>query len=207
MKMKLLLQSLTLILSFAFVFILISTTLTLYIAPILGVLIAVAVIYLVIKQRTNRGKEIIVGSNLEVFAINTALLLALFLTGGLYSNLFFLLYFLFFGIVFLFEPATVFVLLIGVFAIFIPSIAEGDLFANIAKLGSLAILSPLSFFFGREFQRRENADQEIKDKAGQIMEDAQTLKKKGAVSEDEMDEIEDIIDQTNEIRKKVDDEK
>ncbi len=202
--MKLLAQSASLLLASFLVLIIVSTPLAGYTAPILGFLIVVSVIFIIIKQRTNKnkGEDLFVGSNKEVFMVTTALLLAVIMTGGLNSSLFFLLYFLLFGIVFLFEPPTVFVLLLGLGVVFFQQLGDGDLFSNIIKLGSLAFLSPISYFFGREFQRRSKLEQEIEDKAGQIIEDAQTLKGH-TQNENAIDEINDIIDKSKELQKEA----
>ena len=195
-------QSATLLLASAIVLIIISTPLSSYMAPILGLVIALSVIFIVIRQRSRRDEELFVGSNKEVFTITLALLLSIFLTSGLNSSLFFLLYFLLFGIVFLFEPGTVFVLLLGLGAVFFQSLNEGDLISNLIKLGSLVFLSPISYFFGREFQRREKLSQEVEDKTGQILEDTQVLREK-TQNEDTIREIEDIEEKAEKLHKEA----
>lgn len=169
-------------------------------APILGLVIALSVIFIVIRQRSRRDEELFVGSNKEVFTITLALLLSIFLTSGLNSSLFFLLYFLLFGTVFLFEPGTVFVLLLGLVAVFFQSLNEGDLISNLIKLGSLVFLSPISYFFGREFQRREKLSREVEDKTGQILEDAEVMRAQSK-NEDEREELDDIIEKTEDLRR------
>lgn len=198
-------QSATLLLASAIVLIIISTPLSSYMAPILGLVIALSVIFIVIRQRSRRDEELFVGSNKEVFTITLALLLSIFLTSGLNSSLFFLLYFLLFGIVFLFEPGTVFVLLLGLGAVFFQSLNEGDLISNLIKLGSLVFLSPISYFFGREFQRREKLSREVEDKTGQILEDTETLRNH-IQDEEAIDEIEDIAEKAQELRKEAEKE-
>ncbi|HVT00810.1 MAG TPA: hypothetical protein VHE53_01080 [Patescibacteria group bacterium] len=202
--MKLITQSISLLLACFLVLVITNTPLADYTAPILGFLIIVSVIFIIVKQRTtkNKGDDIFVGSNKEVFMVTTALLLAVFMTGGLNSSLYFLLYFLLFGIVFLFEPPTVFVLLLGLVIVFFQQMSDGDLFSNVIKLGSLAFLSPISYFFGREFQRRAKLEQEIEDKAGQIIENAETLKEH-TQNENAIDEINDIIDKSKELQKEA----
>ncbi|HVZ12012.1 MAG TPA: hypothetical protein VG965_03200 [Patescibacteria group bacterium] len=199
--MKLFTQSLSIFLALAIVLVITNTPLDDYITVILGILIIFSIIYGIIKRRGKKDEEIFSGSALEVSGVSMILLLAIFLTGGLTSNLFFLLYFLMFGLVFLFEPATVFVLLIGLLVVFFTSISDGDLFSNLIRLGSLVFLSPISYFFGREFQRREKLADEINDKTGQIIEDAETLKSHTKNS-DAIDEIEDIEKKAKELRNK-----
>jgi hypothetical protein len=204
--MKLITQSITIIAAIASVILITSTPLDDYMTPILGFLIAISVIWIVIKQRSvskknkqGQNQEVFTGSPIEVYTVTVALLLAIFLTGGLQSNLFFLLYFLLFGIVFLFEPAIVFVLLIGLVGVFFSSLFEGDMLSNLIKVGSLAFLSPISFFFGREFARREALEADIDDKTGQILEDTRTLKEHTR-NQDAIDEIEDIEEKAKDLR-------
>ena len=195
-------QSATLLFASILVLIIISTSLSGYIIPILGFIIALSVIFIIIRQRNKHGQELFVGSNKEVFTISLALLLAIVLTGGLSSNLFFLLYFLMFGLVFLFEPETVFVLLLGLGLVFFQGLDQGDLVSNIVKLGSLAFLSPISYFFGREFKKSDKLKSEINDKTGQIIEDTQVLKSH-TQNQDALEEIEDIQDKAAELRKEA----
>ena len=209
--MKLVTQSITILLAMGTMILINSTSLSGYMIPLLGFLIIISIIFIIIRQRQHKVRvskdsthtgEILVGSNKEVYVITLALLIAIFLTGGLDSSLYFLLYFLLFGLVFLFEPLMVFVLLLGLFVVFFPSLSLGDLTSNLIKLGSLAFLSPISFFFGREFRRREALEDEIVDKTGQILEDAETLKSH-TKNEDAMDEIEDITEKAENLRKSV----
>lgn len=195
-------QSLSIFLSCLLVLVIITTLLISYIAQILSLIIIFSIVIVIIKKRAKRGQEILVGSNAEVFTIITAVLLAIFLTGGLTSGLFFLVYFLLFGIVFLYEPATVFVLLLGFLIVFFPSVPQGDLFSNLIKIGSFVFMAPLSYFIGREFQKRAKLDREIEDKTGQILEDAQTLREH-TENEEAIDEIEDIAEKAEELRKEA----
>ena len=198
--MRLVSQSATILLSMLAVLAIISTPLSSYMTPILAIIIIFSVIFIIIRQRGRYGEDIFSGSPIEVATVIVALMLAVFLTGGLGSNLFFLIYFLIFGIVFLSEPATVFILLLGLFVVFYQSLFEGDMVSNLIKLGSLALLSPVSYFFGREFARREKLEEEIDDKTGQILEDAEVIRKQNKDPELN-DEIEDIKEKANDLRK------
>jgi len=203
-NMKLFNQTATLLLAFIFVLIVVNTQLSSYITPILGVIIIFSVIFIIIMRRAKKGDDLLVGSNKEVFTVVTAVMLAIFLTGGLTSNLYFLLYFLIFGIIFLFEPLAVFIMVIGMLVVFYGEISQGDFVSNLIKLGSLVLFAPIAYFFGREFQKREDTENEVEDKTGQIIEDARAVQKKDPnMSEDSIDEVEDIIEKANELRQKV----
>lgn len=202
-------QSATILLANLFVLLVISTPLSSYMMPVLGIIIISSVIFIIIRQRTLRhslgqekAPEVFTGSAKEIFTVTVAILLAIFLTGGLQSNLFFLLYFLLFGIVFILEPSTIFVLLLGLMVVFYQSIFEGDMLSNLVKLGSLVFLATLGFFFGREFKRRENLEGKIDDKVGQILEDAKVLRDH-IDDEEAVEEIEDITRRANELREEA----
>lgn len=152
-------------------------------------------------QRNKKHDELFMGSNKEVFTVITAVMLAIFLTGGLDSQLYFLLYFLLFGIIFLYNPATVFVLLLGILVVFFESATLGNLVSNLIKLGSLVLISPIAYFIGREFQKKEQLEDAILEKTDQILEDAKALRKRG--QDEDIDEIEDIFEKTDELRKEA----
>ena len=93
----------------------------------------------------------------------------------------------------------VFALLIGLISVFFTSIFDGDMGGNLIKLGSLVFLSPISYFFGREFQRREATQKNVDDKTGQILEDTRTLREH-TQNGDALDEIEDIEEKAKRLR-------
>ena len=90
---------------------------------------------------------------LAIFGVVTIVIFLVFVTGKLSSSLFFLLYFVTFGLVFVFEPTTVFVFVLGLVAIFLPEILSNAVYENILKVGSIVLVSPLAFFFGREHKK------------------------------------------------------
>ena len=202
--MAFLTQSLTIFFSFLFVLIVVSTPLSSYMAPIFGFIIVISIIFVILMRRSKRHDELFTGSNKEVFTVITAVMLAIFLTGGLDSQLYFLLYFLLFAVVFLYHPAAVFVLILGILVVFFESVSQGSLATSLIKLGSLVFLSPIAYFFGREFQKKQRLEDKIFEKTDQILEDAKALRE-DAQSED-IDEIEDIFEKTDELRNEAEKE-
>lgn len=197
--MKLAKQILTISLTFLFVFIVVNTQLNEYIPFILALVIIFSVIFMVLRRRQNKGADLFIGSNSEVFSITSALLFMVFLTGGIQSALFFLLYFLLFGMAFLFEPPTIFVFLLGLFAVFGISVFQDDVFGNIIKVGSLAFLTPIAYFFGREFKRREELEKKIEKNTDKILSDVEKIANK----EGSADELEDILNQTEDLQEEA----
>ena len=117
-----------------------------------------------------------------VFIINTLILILIFSTGGIHSTLFFLLYFLVFGISFIFEPAIVFLFAIGIVLIFLQQALKDDVMGNFIRLVSIFIISPIAFFFGKGYAKhneQENRIEKIEENLEEVIEDEkQNLKEK-----------------------------
>ena len=128
--MKIFYQSFYILLSCFLVLMVNLTSLSNYIKPILAILITLSVIYIILAQK--KGYNFLKKySGIQIFSVTSTLLLIIFLTGGLSSNLFFLLYLLIFSVVFLLEPATVFVLAAGLTVVFYPLLSETDFFLHL----------------------------------------------------------------------------
>ncbi len=197
--MKLAKQILTIILTFLFIFIVVYTRLASYIPFILALVILFSVIFMILRRRKNKGNELFIGSNSEVFSITVGLILMVFLTGGIQSPLFFLLYFLLFGMAFLFEPPTIFIFLLGLIAIFVIPTLQDDVFGNLIKVGSLTFLAPIAYFFSREFKHREQLEKKIEKNTEKILSDVEKI----ANQEGSVEDIEDILNQTEDLQEEA----
>lgn len=205
--MKFIWQSFILILSFLLVFIWQQTELSQYTIQTLGFLIF---LYLIIYIR---GKKLsFANDRLSVFILQSAILLIIFATGGLSSMFFFLLYFLCFGIGLVFEPAAVFVFTLSAIAIFLPDISKDDTTANVIKIASLVLISPLGFFFGREYQKVEENDERIetmentsKQAADAIARDVEDVldREKNVLKEEDVEKLNDILEETEVLREET----
>lgn len=117
-------------------------------------LVVLAMFYAFVKKK-KKHIELFSGNNKEIYIILVGILLIVFYTGGIKSVVFFLTYFILFGIAFIFEPLTIFFFLLILGTLFMPQVLQDDIFGNSLKLGSLLFLAPIVFFFGREYKRRE----------------------------------------------------
>jgi hypothetical protein len=144
-----------------------------------------------------------------IFILNTVIFLLIFSTGSLNSPLFFLLYFLGFGIAFVFEPAMTFVFVLGAIMIFIPDVLKTDTLVNLLKIGSLILISPLAFFFGREYRTNDQKEEEIealeersKDAADTISEDIEEIIKdeKANIKSEDLDKLNEVLEETEDLR-------
>lgn len=176
------------------------TTLSAYIPGILILIGFVSLLYAFFMNRKRRGQEVFVGSNKEVFAIIAFVLLIVFLSGGIRSPIFFLTYFIFFGLAFIFEPIMIFFFLLCLIVVFMPQAVQDDVFGNSLKLLSLVFLSPIAFFFGREYKRREKLREKVKATTSSIIEDAEDMLKTRDKNE-RLKKAEEIIEEARELQK------
>lgn len=201
-------QSILLSISFTFVFVWQQTPLSDYTIQILGLFIAIFLILSAFKKSSRTlGYALESQNSWSIFFLTSIVLLLVFSTGGLNSNLFFLLYFLCFGIAFAFEPLTVFIFVIGALLVFFPDALVNDVMSNIIKLGSLALISPLAFFFGREFRQEEKQSKTMetiktnaKEVADKIEADVDLIKEDKKLQQNDLEKLADIQEEAQELR-------
>lgn len=201
--MRLVLQSFVLIVSFGLIFVW-QNNFKDYTIQALGFLLF---LYLVTSASKKNFNLIHVASESwwGIFVLNTIIFLLIFSTGSIASPLFFLLYFLGFGIAFIFEPAIVFVFAIGCFAIFLPDALKNDVISNFIKTGSLSLISPLAYFFGREFRKHDEEDVMVKQAAdtiaktvGEVLED-----EKEVITPKDVEKLSNVLEETEKLRKET----
>ena len=206
--MKFFSQSLILVLSYVIVYLWSISPLASFTIPLLGLLIF---IYLLLSARKKGKGFLTMGGEgpWGIFILNTLIFLLIFSTDGLYSPIFFLLYFLGFGIAFVFEPAAVFVFILGAILVFLPQGLKDDVSGNMLRLGSLILISPLAFFFGNEYRKtdRQTADIEAmaereKEAADVITEDVEEIleDEKETLKEKDVEKLNEILEETEDLR-------
>jgi len=206
--MKFLSQVCVLALSFLIVFFWHNFPLADLTVPFLGILIA---IYLVLSFRKGGKGFLNMGGEgpWGIFILNTVILLLIFSTGALNSPVFFLLFFLSFGIAFVFEPSITFIFVLGAILIFIPEVLKTDLLMGSLKVGSLFLISPLAYFFGKEYRKTDKQDAEIeaieereKDSADTIAQDiAEVVKnERGNLKAEDIDKLNEVLEETEDLR-------
>lgn len=174
----------------------------------LGLLIA---LYLIVSARKGGSGFLSMGGEgpWGIFILNTVILLLIFSTGALNSELFFLLYFLGFGIAFVFEPITIFVFVLGTILIFTQNVFIGNLTDNLLKIGSLLLISPLAYFFGREYKSNDKQQEKIeglkertKDSADTISEDVEDVIKdeKANLKDEDLKKLNEVLEETEDLR-------
>jgi hypothetical protein len=211
--MKIVKESLTLLGSFLLVFVWQQTPLGNYTIQALGLLAAL----LLITSLLRRGKfkpHSLIGDNpyWSVFLLNTLVFLLVFATGGINSSLFLLLYFVGFGIAFVFEPAVVFVYLLGTALVLTPAIIQDDVTGNIIKCSTILVVGPLAYFFGREYRKEEKEDEallaleeEAHKKASSIEQSVVEVleEEKDIISDASEQKLKKALKETNELREET----
>lgn len=200
--MQFLAQVLTFVFSFLLVFGWQNSFLANYTIQIFGFFIFLFLLVFSRKKEFNLVNTVSKRNLLMVFILNTVIFLLIFSTGGLSSGLFFLLYFLGFGIAFVFEPATVFVFALGTTLIFLAEALAGDVMGNFLRLGSLFLISPLAYFFGREFRKEEKQTQQIEKTSEIITKDVSEIiqNEKQTLKTEDVEKLNDILEETEKLK-------
>ncbi len=146
----------------------------------------------------------------NIFILNTIVFLLIFSTGSLNSPLFFLLYFISFAIAFVLLPQMVFVFILGSILIFLPdalilnetSPETKLLVENLIKLASLGLISPLAYFFGKEYQERIIHQEQDKEVAEIISNEAANVlnNEEDRLSEEDKEQLVDIIEESEKLK-------
>ena len=208
--MKVIIQSGVLITSFVIVYLWQLTSLSEFTVPFLGLLIAVFL--MVSARKKGKGFLTLGGGPLGIFLLTTLILLLIFSTEGINSPLFFLLYFLGFGIAFVFEPITAFVFVIGVFLVLFQDATKIDATNNLLKLGSLLLISPLAYFFGKEYKKTDEQSEEItglkeraQDSADTISEDIEEVitNEKSNLKEKDLEKLNEVLEEAEDLRQET----
>lgn len=152
--MKLFKQSLVLGLSFLSVFAWQHTFLANYTLFLFGILI-IAYCLTSFKKKNFDLVSSIQNDLLGLFVLNTVIMLLIMMTGNYQSPLFFLLYFLSFGIAFGYKPGVIFVFMAGILLLFLPQTFKDDQTRNILMFSSLIIVSFVAFTFGQTYLKKK----------------------------------------------------
>lgn len=199
--MTLLHQSLSIIFAFLLVIIWQLLGLQELTIPLIGILVFG---YLLFSRRqkpsnTSASKEI---DHLTTGILTTLVLLIIIETGGLTSILFFLLYFIPFALCFMLVPESALVFLAGIVILFLPMAMSGNVTENLIKVGSVILITPLAYFFGKEFHLVSEHQQQDEMIATKISNEAANVLKDQApnLSETDKAQLADIIQESEELK-------
>src|SRR3989344_5203333 len=207
--MRFLKQSLILLLSFVLVYVWEKTPLSAYTVQAFCLLMVIFLLISLRRKTFDASKTLGEDGTWSIFLLNTLIFLLIYSTGGFSSTLYFLLYFLGFGIAFVFEPGIVFVFVLGVGLVFLEEAIKNDVFRNMIMLGSLVFLSPLAYFFGREYRKNEEQTAEVEalqerssEAANEIAKDVEEImtNKKDTLKSEDVEKLNEILEETEDLR-------
>jgi hypothetical protein len=206
--MKLLTHALVLGVSFGLVALWEQTGLDVYTIQAVSALVVAYLVITFIRRKKYKNDNF--GGVSDIFILNTAIFLLIYTTGNIYSPLYFLLYFLGFGITFIFEPATVFLFTIGAVLVFLPEALKNGAIESYIKLGSLLLISPLAFFFGQEYRDRDKQEEALeeiaereKDAGTEIAKDVEEVIKteKARLDPEAVEKLNEILEESEDLRR------
>jgi len=127
------------------------------------------------KKSDQKAKTLIPRFNLSIDAIvfTMVVMLLVYSTGGLTSPLFFLVYFLMFGLALLFEPLVTISLATAIILLFLITPTTQEPLTEVLQLFSLILITPLALFFGSQYLKLLESEEKIKilRQEGKILEE------------------------------------
>lgn len=123
------------------------------------------------QARHHRQK---INMTIDSVVFTMIILLLVISTGGLTSPLFFLIYFLMFGLTLLFEPLLTVSLTATMVLFFLFTPSQAEPIKEILQLFSLILITPVALFFGKQYLRVLASEEKIKilEEESEIMEEA-----------------------------------
>lgn len=201
MRSKQILEGSSIVLAVFFVFLVQNTILITYNSYLLAILIIFSAIYISLKRRSKSPSSLFSGSPAELFGLISIIVLMVSLTNGLSSPLFFFLYFILFLLAFMCESVTIWIFLTSILLFFLPIVLQSVSSDSLIKMGSLVLISPIAYFIGREFERRQLLNRKIESKTDEIIQEARLLKEDGTPKgQDESEAIDEIIEEASSLK-------
>lgn len=125
-------------------------------------LIAVLLLFFFLNQFLAKRKQSKINRTIDAVIFTLVVLLLVTSSGGLSSPLFFLIYFLMFGLSLLFEPLITFSLAAAIGLLFFLTTTPTNILAELIQLFSLLLITPLALFFGHQYLKVLEDEERIK---------------------------------------------
>lgn len=125
-------------------------------------LIAVFVVFFFINQIISRHRRQKINLTIDSVVFTMVILLLVISTGGLTSPVFFLIYFLMFGLALLFEPLITVSLTVAIVLFFLFTPSQTEPMKEILQLFSLILITPVALFFGKQYLKVLVSEEKIK---------------------------------------------
>lgn len=125
-------------------------------------LIAVFIVFFFVNQIIARHHRHKINLTIDAVIFTVIILLLVISTGGLTSPLFFLIYFLMFGLSLLFEPLISFSLAAVLMLFFLFTPTKEEPLKEALQLFSLLLITPIAMFFGKQYLKVLQDEEKIK---------------------------------------------
>ncbi|MBM3205773.1 hypothetical protein FJZ41_02935 [Candidatus Shapirobacteria bacterium] len=125
-------------------------------------LIAVFLLFFFLNQLLARHHRTKINLTIDTVIFTMIILLLVISTGGLTSPLFFLVYFLMFGLALLFEPLISVSLTVAMVLFFLFTPSQSEPKNELLQLFSLILITPVALFFGKQYLQVLKDEEKIK---------------------------------------------
>jgi hypothetical protein len=111
-----------------------------------------------------------------------------------------------------FDPRLIFLFVGGIIFVLFPEAVKGDTLANMLKLGSFILISPLAYFFGTQYKKSEEQQDEVakvkeraKEAADNIAQEVGGIikDKKDDLGHEDLNRLNDILEETEDLRQET----
>ncbi len=178
-----------------------------YTIQILAGLIIIYLITAFIRKKVNPQMQLF-GNGIDIVVLIIAILLLISITGNIYSPLFFLIYFLGFGITFIFEPFSVIIFTVSALLYFLPIALINGSIESFIRIGSILLIAPLAFFFGEDLKEKEYVEEKLEENKEREADTGETitkdikevLEKDKDLKPEEVDKLDEILEEADDLR-------
>ena len=136
-----------------------SPTLSVYTLQLVAIFVLLFFINQFLRQRKQNSQA---NLTLDAVIFTMVVMLLVYSTGGLTSPLFFLVYFLMFGLALLFEPLVTVSLALAIILLFVITPTTQQPLTEVLQLFSLILITPLALFFGSQYLKVLESEEKIK---------------------------------------------
>lgn len=194
--------------SFAVAFLIVQTPLNAYAIQILAGSILVYFLIFFIRKKKNPEAQMF-GNTIDIVVLIISILILISISGNIYSPLFFLIYFLGFGIAFIFEPVSVIFFAVSALLYFLPEAIKNGSTESFLRIASILLIAPLAFFFGEDLKEKEADEEELEEIKEREFEASQTItgdvqaileKDKANLKSDEVEKLDEILEEAEDLR-------
>ena len=179
-----------------------------YIIQFLALFIVIYFVISFFRKKRNPNAQLF-GNTSDIVILIISILLLISVSGNIYSPLFFLIYFLGFGITFIFEPVSVIVFAVIALLYFLPEAIKNGSIESFLRIGSILLIAPLAFFFGEDVKEKNQDEEELEklkerdeETSETISSDVETIlsEEKKVLKPKDVEKLNEILEETEDLK-------